>query len=197
MHIFWKVSVGNIPESDFNVIVTSSSPFFLYYTHSTLVVLVLLAALKSSEKGSVKSTSSVGLALTAMVDRRAAGWEGWFFKKETSCFHKSHWTLRGLRGYMVWGGGPLWWYKSLMGTADNTPPPTTPPPACPAFYNPLYSGQQAEIDTGARADRQTWAVLISHQMIFEAVLQFRPHVCVALPSCESLSVRTQSKLYCV
>ena len=70
-------------------------------------------------------------------------------KKGTSCFHKLHWALCG--------GGVLWWYidRSLLGTAEKTQTPTLPPPACPAFYNPLYSGQQAEIDTGEKAHRGT------------------------------------------
>lgn len=77
-------------------------------------------------------------------------------KGETSCVHKSHWTLGGLKGYRVGGREvSLWLYRSLMGTADNTPPPTPPFPACPAFYNPLYSGQQAEIETGGKAGRET------------------------------------------
>lgn len=104
-------------------------------------------------------------------------------KGETSCFHKSRWTLRGLKGYVVqeWGGGvPLWWYGSLMGTADNTLPPTSGLQACPAFYNPLCSGQQAEIETGGKAGRET--VLISHLLIFEAISEFSHIYHIPLPS---------------
>lgn len=61
-------------------------------------------------------------------------------------------------GQCLGGGGVvLWWYidRSLLGTAEKTQTPTLPPPACSAFYNPLYSGQQAEIDTGEKAHRGT------------------------------------------
>lgn len=113
-------------------------------------------------------------------------------KGETSCFHKSRWTLRGLKGYMVqeWGGGvPLWWYGSLMGTADNTLPPTSGLQACPAFYNPPCSGQQAEIETGGKAGRET--VLISHLLIFEAISEFQPHLSYS-PSLSFVYTETQT-----
>lgn len=102
--------LGILLKSDFNVIVSalqcSAGYSFLLNTYSTLVLLVLLAALKSSVKGSVRadkfSPSEEALS-TAVCGHRAAGCGAWLFKNETSCVHKSHWTQRGLKGYR---GGP-------------------------------------------------------------------------------------------
>lgn len=100
-----------------------------------------LPALKRSAEGPVKADGSgpfeaALLPQCAVEDERkvAAFEEGASLKGETSCFHKSCPTLRGLKGHMVQSGGrPAWRYGTLMGSPDNALPPT------PSLQNALHS----------------------------------------------------------
>lgn len=87
------------------------------------------------------------------------GGGGWLFKGETSCFHKSCWTLRGLKGHMVQGGGGGGGVSHLVvwdpyGKPRQRPAPHSSAPECPAFCNTLCSGQQAEIETQEKAGKK-------------------------------------------
>lgn len=125
-----------------------------------------------------------------MCIHRAAGPRDWLFKKETSCLHKSLWTLRGLRGYRVGEGVSLWWYGSLMGTADNTHYPS---PSIPSILQPPVLWATGRNRRRRQTGRETWAVQLSHLVIFEAIL-LSPHFSGELSHWESLCVRTQSSI---
>lgn len=99
-----------------------------------------LPPLKCSAKGPVKADGSGPSGETLRLQRAVEDKpevvveEAGSLKGETSCFHKSCRTLRGLKGHMVRDGGrPFWCDGSLMGSADNALPPT------PSLQNALHS----------------------------------------------------------
>lgn len=96
-----------------------------------------------------------------MCIHSTAGCRGWLFKKETSCFYKSHWTLRGSTGL---GGGLLYWYRSLMGTADNTHYPS---PSIPSILQPPVLWATGRNRRCRNTGRETWALQLLHLMILK------------------------------
>lgn len=102
-------------------------------------------------------------ALTAVCIHSTVGCRDWLFKKETSCFHKSHWTLRGSIGLR---GGLLWWYRSLMGTADNTHYPS---PSIPGILQPPVLWATGRNRCCRNTGRETWPLQLLHLMILKAI----------------------------
>lgn len=125
-------------KSDFNVIANAlqrpSGSSFPFNVYSTLVLLVLLAAHRSV-KADEFSPSEEMLHLQYAVMEQPVAVQAASLKGETSCFHKSYWTLRELKGYRVEEGGSL---SGVLWELQTTPNPLLPLPipSMPSILQP-------------------------------------------------------------